>query len=196
MATTNAWKGDYDRLTISEFIPANYKVGHLMALLNGRNRWRITFAISPSNLNESRANEYQTSKTNGGYFAMKMGPSPTQISWSGYMLDIEGYLEKHKFLENWKNLIEDRQNSNLEYENEYTFKFVCMGREYYGIINSINIGTDARTPLLHSYSISMTCFNDKCIYTSDKVITLKSVNKVAGSSDVVISNRIYGMLNR
>ena len=191
------FKGDYDRIRINEFIPPSYVTSHFVVMLNGAAKYRITFAVGPSSLNESRSNNFQTAKTNNGWFMQRLGPSPIQLSFSGYMLDTEGYLEKHQFLSNWKSLIEDQRVAGSEYKNDYTVKFICMGREYYGVVNAINISTDAQRQLLHTYSISMTCFSDQYIYKPGEAKITTSFNTVTKpKKQIQLSPNLFTIMTR
>ena len=189
------WRGDYDRIQIPEVIPPGYKVAHMIASLNGKDAYRITFAISPSSLNESRTNNYQVNKTNGGWFAQRMGPNPMQVSIDGYMLDIEGYLEKHQFLWNWKNFLEDRKVNTLEYENSYTIRLICMGRAYYGAATSISISSSGMKPFLHQYQMSFMIFKDEYIYKPNEVkVALNKTNTSSALTGKNVGSRLYSVL--
>jgi hypothetical protein len=164
---------------------------------NGQDLARITFALSPSSLSETRENNFQITKTGAGWFAQNMGPSVVSLSFDGFMLDIEGYLEKHQFLDNWKNFLEAKRTDKMEYQNKYSVRFLCMGREYYGFMRTITIQTTAQRPFLHQYSGMFMCLSDKYIYKPDQL----KVSVATGSFKVTtraatLGNNVYSILVR
>lgn len=198
--TARFWRGaysDYDRIEVLQFVPPQYKVARMIVRKAGVQVAYITFAISPSSLNESRQNNVQMSKTNGGWFLQRLGPAPTNLSFDGYMLDIEGYLEKHQFLNNWKLFLEDTKTDSMEYQNDYTISFMCSGREYFGIMTAISISTSSLKPFLHQYNGTFVSLSDNYIYKpDDPKVQMSLTGSAAPGQTLPASKQIYQILSK
>lgn len=140
----------------------------------------INFLVSPSSFTETRSNIRQLNRTNGGWFVAKGGRNPIQMNVSGYMMDIKNYMERHQFIWSYKRYIEDRKNNVLEFENYYSVKFTCEGREYYGYIDSIQFSKSSMQPFMYQYNINFVALDDRYVFQSDSA--LKEAKDVVPSS--------------
>jgi len=191
-----SYRDEGTRIELLKFILPNYQTACLIASKAGKKVARITFAISPISLGEVRSNNFQFSKTSGGWFAQRLGPSLVPVSFSGYMLNMEGYLEKHQFLTNWQKYIQDTKGDNMDYSNDYSLSFICLGREYSGVMQSISIQSSSSQQFLHQYSCSFTSFSDRYIYKPDvsKVYLSSGAYSVATTESMQASSKIYSIL--
>lgn len=168
--------------------------------VDGISSYTINFLVSPSSFSESRSNVRQINRTNGGWFVMKGGRNPINMSISGYMLDVKNFLEKHQFIWNYKRFIEDRKSSLFEYENYYSVKFICEGREYYGYIDNIQFTKSAERPFMHQYTISFVALDDRYIFSSS--MALNEAKKIVPSyqyapiKTVKLADIVYNTINR
>lgn len=193
------YRDDNTRVSLLKFVPPGYKVAHMLVSKKGSADIRITFAVSPSSFSETRSNNVQLSKTNAGWFAQRMGPSPVNLTFDGFMLDIEGYLEKHQFLSNWKQFLEDKKTNRMEYQNEYSVKFICMGRTYSGFMQSISFSASGGRPFLHQYSGSFVSLNDTYSYKPDnelKVSTSAGTYAIATKVKTTLGTNVYSILTK
>lgn len=124
----------------------------------------INFLVSPSSVNETRANRVNDTKTLGGWVGVHLGRDPIHINFQGVMLDIRSNLERHRFLENYKNLMESAKGSNHAYYNDYNCKLIIEGRDYYGYVSGLNFSKRGESPYVYNYTIEFTAYNDKEIY--------------------------------
>lgn len=167
--------------------------------VDGISSYTINFLVSPSSFSESRSNVRQVNRTNGGWFVMKGGRNPINMNITGYMLDVKNFLEKHQFIWNYKRFIEDRKSSLFEYENYYSVRFICEGREYYGYIDSIQFSKSAERPFMHQYTISFVALDDRYIFSSSMALqeakTIVPSYKYATTKTVKLANIVYNTLN-
>ena len=91
----------------------------------------INFVISPSSFSANYSNNVSDTKTLGGWVGIRAGKNPINVRFSGYMLDIYDQLERHRFLANYKEYIEDQKDSSHSYYNAYNCKLIIEGRDYY-----------------------------------------------------------------
>ncbi len=138
---------------------------------------KLNFILSPSSSSESRSNSQQMTKTNAGWFIQRIGKNPTNLNISGYMMDAKGILEKHTFLENYKQYIEDTKNIRFEYSNPYSVKIRLEGRDFHGYISSISFNKNAQQPYMYQYNITFVILRDKFIY--DEKQAAISASKIA-----------------
>jgi len=131
----------------------------------------IPFLISPSSFQESRSNTQQMNKTNAGWFLMRTGKNPINISFTGFMLDMKHELERHKFLTNYKTYSEDVKNNNFEYVSQYKTELVIEGRTYYGFIQNISFNKAAIQKFLYQYSISYVALDEKFTYNDKYAVS-------------------------
>ena len=151
----------------------------------------LHFLISPSDFSESRSNIMNDSKTMGGWIAQRCGRSAINIQFSGYMLDIKSQMERHEFLENYKNYIEDSKVEDQTYVNYYRQKFVIEGRDYYGHVTSLQFSKSAQMPFLYRYNITFTAYSDKKIYDAEWALLDRSL-----VDQGVVSNKyLSGIIN-
>ncbi len=137
----------------------------------------------------------QLSKTNAGWFAQNMGPSPITISFDGYMLDVEGYLEKHQFLTNWSAFLQAKKTSTMEYKNDYQVRFNIGGRAYYGYMQSINFQKSSQKPFTHQYSGVFIALSDKYIYKPDQLkVTTSAGTYAVSTKTTVLGQTVYAIL--
>lgn len=124
----------------------------------------INFLISPSSFSSNYSNNINDTKTLGGWVGVRAGKNPISVRFSGYMLDIYNQLERHRFLADYKNYIEDKKDTSHSYYNEYNCKLIIEGRDYYGYVAGIGFSKEAEKPFIYQYSISFVAYNDKEIY--------------------------------
>ena len=124
----------------------------------------INFVISPSSFSSNYSNNVSDTKTLGGWVGIRAGKNPINVRFSGYMLDIYDQLERHRFLANYKEYIEDQKDSSHSYYNAYNCKLIIEGRDYYGYVAGISFSKEAEKPFLYQYNISFVAYNDKEIY--------------------------------
>lgn len=155
----------------------------------------LQFLISPSDFSESRSNIINDIKTMGGWLAQRCGRSAINIQFSGYMLDIKAQMERHEFLENYKNYIEDTKVEDQTYVNYYKQKFVIEGRDYYGHVTSIQFSKSAQSPFLYRYTIMFTAYSDKKIYDAEWALLDRSLINQGVVSNKYLSGTVDEVTN-
>lgn len=186
------------KFSVREISMPGYKPAYLTITKDSAVQTTIPFLISPSTFLDTRSNVNQISKTNGGWFIMRSGPEPIQLSISGYMLDMKNQMERHQFLVAYNTFIEDKKNNDMEYENPYSCTFTCEGRSYYGIVKSINFSKSGVQPFLYQYSILFISTNEKYIFDPKLVTGYDSLlSSMAGKTTTVsayLSGKTYKTL--
>ena len=155
----------------------------------------LQFLISPSDFSETRSNIINDIKTMGGWLAQRCGRSAISVNFSGYMLDIKSQLERHEFLENYKNYIEDTKVEDQSYTNYYKQKFVIEGREYYGHVTSIQFSKSAQSPFLYRYAVMFTAYSDKRIYDAEWALLDRSLIDQGVVSNKYLSGTVNEVTN-
>lgn len=127
------------------------------------------FMISPSSIQDGKSINAQIDKTLTGWFASRSGASPSTISTSGYFLDTSENNERLDFLDNFSNYMLDKQNSHLEFVNEWKQTFIIEGRQYFGFMQSISLSKNSMMPFIYAYNMSFMYFRDfKIHHSKDK----------------------------
>jgi hypothetical protein len=126
----------------------------------------IGFMISPNSVGHSYSTSQQINKTMAGWYIMRTGKNIQQTNLTGYMLDTRYCQERHDFLENYKEYIEDSKNASNEYTNEWSVSLIIEGRKYIGFVQSLGIQKSSIQPFLYQYNITYASVNDFLIYRS------------------------------
>jgi hypothetical protein len=191
------YREDNTRIQILKWLSPSYEIAHMIVSKAGKDLYRLTFAIAPTDYSESRSNNVQLSKTNAGWFGQPVGPSPITVNFSGYMLDVEGYLEKHQFLDNWGRFLQANRTSKMEYRNDYQVRFIIDGRAYYGYMQTITFQKSSQKPFTHQYSGTFIALYDKFIYKPDQLKVTTALGTYAVSTKVTkLGQSVYAILTR
>ena len=196
-SATKMYREDNTRIQVLEWIEPSYQIAHMIVSKAGKDLYRMTFAIAPVNFSENRSNNVQLSKTNAGWFGQHMGPSPISINFDGYMLDVEGYLEKHQFLTNWSSYLQAKKTTTSEYKNDYQVRLVILGRAYYGYMQSISFQKSSQKQFTHKYSATFIALSDKYIYKPDQLKVTTSAGTYAVSTKTTrLGQSVYAILTK
>jgi hypothetical protein len=128
--------------------------------------------LIPTAYSDNRSNDLQINKTSGGWFISKPIKNPVSVNLSGYMLDTKDVQERHAFLENYKQYIEARKDSGLDYSSDTSsIELEIEGRIYFGYMQAINLQKSSVQQFLYQYNMSFIFLSDKLVYNPTNALS-------------------------
>lgn len=113
----------------------------------------VGFLISPSDFSATHVNVASTQKTLGGWVIQSSGPSPVNLSFSGYFVDAENLEEGRQFLMNYQNLALNKMNDLYDYVATHKQVLEIEGAAYMGVASSVTMNKEQNHPYLYSYQM-------------------------------------------